>query len=256
MAPVGRFTRRRRGEALDRYQKLRFVHHNSRRMRRLGMVGDMSSKPLPYWKPGSEERKLRIFISHRYEQDEALYSEVIAALNSQGFDVQDVSLSAGQQMAGPRGGELPKLKIQAEIAARIYTSDILIAPSRVGAGRSEWVTWEVQLAAIGYGIPILFVDQGEDQQRRTALVSEVADVGLPHAVCNPVAQEIVPRVVELVGGRPNWTMRDGESDALIRYRGPPSSARDDVLRKIPFEARLAAFATKAPEAKRGFWPFK
>lgn len=216
----------------------------------------MSSKPLPYWQPGSEERKLRIFISHRYDHDDTLYSEVIAALNSQGFDVQDVSLSAGQQMAGPRGGELPKLKIQADIAARIYTSDILIAPSRVGAGRSEWVTWEVQLAAIGYAIPILFVDQGEDQQRRTALVSEVADVALPYAVCNPKAHEIVPNVIRLVGGRPKWAMRETEEGDLIRYRGPPPSARDDVLRKFPFEARLASFGATPEEPKRSFWPFK
>lgn len=216
----------------------------------------MTSTPLSYWKPGSEERRLRIFISYRYEKDDTLYNEVIAALNSQGFAVQDVSLSASQQMAGPRGGDLPKLEIQAEIAARIYTSDILIAPSRVGAGRSDWVTWEVQLAAIGYAIPILFVDQGEDQQRRAALVSEVADLGLPHAVCGPVTHEIVPNVIRLVGGRPNWTMRDKEDDKVIRYRGPLPSARDDVLRKFPFEARLAAFATKSPEPKRGFWPFK
>lgn len=226
-----------------------------RRARRLDRVGTMTSKPLPYWEPGSEERKLRIFISHRYEHDDALYGEVITALNSQGFDVQDVSLSAAQQMAGPRGGELPKLKIQADIAARIYTSDILIAPSRVGAGRSEWVTWEVQLAAIGYAIPILFVDQGEDQQRRTALVSEVADVGLPYAVCNPVAREIVPNVIKLVGGRPNWAMRETEDNQRIRYRGPPTSARDGVLKKFPFEARLASFAT-TQEPKRGFWLFK
>lgn len=216
----------------------------------------MTSTPLSYWKPGSEERKLRIFISHRYENDDELYEKVRSALNSQGFDVQDVSLSAKEQMAGPRGGDLPKLEIQANIAARIYTSDILIAPSRVGAGRSEWVTWEVQLAAIGYAIPILFVDHGEDQQRRTALVSEVASLGLPHAVCGRVAHEIVPNVIKLVGGRPDWTMRDREDDRVIRYRGPLPSARDDVLKKFPFEARLSAYEPAAPEPKKGFWPFK
>jgi len=216
----------------------------------------MTSTPLSYWEPGSEERKLRIFISHRYENDDELYEKVRSALNSQGFDVQDVSLSAKEQMAGPRGGDLPKLEIQANIAARIYTSDILIAPSRVGAGRSEWVTWEVQLAAIGYAIPILFVDHGEDQQRRTALVSEVASLGLPHAVCGRVAHEIVPNVIKLVGGRPDWTMRDREDDKVIRYRGPLPSARDDVLKKFPFEARLSGYEPAAPEPKRGFWPFK
>jgi hypothetical protein len=216
----------------------------------------MTSTPLTYWKPGSEERKLRIFVSHRYEHDEGLYTKVIDALNREGFNVQDVSLSAGQQMAGPRGGELPKLKIQADIAARIYTSDILIAPSRVGAGRSEWVTWEVQLAAIGYAIPVLFVDTGDDQQRRAALVSEVKELCLPHAVCSPETEEIVRNVIELVGGRPKWTMRETEDDKLIRYRGPLPSARDDVLKKFPFEARLAAFNMQPAEPKRGLWPFK
>lgn len=215
----------------------------------------MAQGSLQFWKPGSEERRLRIFISHRYENDDVLYEQVRHALDSQGFAVQDVSLNAQEQMAGPRGGDLPKLEIQANIAARIYTSDILIAPSRVGAGRSEWVTWEVQLAAIGYAIPILFVDHDEDQQRRTALVSEVAALGVPYAVCARVAHEIVPNVIRLVGGRPNWTMREREDDKLIRYRGPLPSAREDVLKKFPFEARLAAFATKSPEPKRGFWPF-
>ena len=216
----------------------------------------MTSTPLSYWEPGSEERKLRIFISHRYENDEELYAKVRDALNSQGFAVQDVSLSAKEQMAGPRGGELPKLEIQANIAARIFTSDILIAPSRVGAGRSEWVTWEVQLAAIGYAIPVLFVDHG-DQQRRTALISEVAALGLPHAVCGRVAHEIVPNVIRLVGGRPNWAVREREDTQVMRYRGPPESARDDVLRKFPYEARLAAFTPEPdPAPKRGLWPFK
>jgi hypothetical protein len=221
------------------------------------MVGNMNTTPLSYWKPGDEERRLRIFISHRYDRDETLYNEVIAALNREGFAVQDVSLSVSQVKSGPRGGDLPKLEIQAEIAARIYTSDILIAPSRVGAGRSEWVTWEVQLAAVGYAIPILFVDQGEDQQRRAALVSEVREVGLPHAVCNPLTHEIVRNVIDLVGGRPKWAMREKEDDdRLIRYRGPLPSARNDVLTKFPFEARLPRVDAEPSKPKGGLWPFK
>lgn len=214
-----------------------------------------STTPLSFWKPGSEERRLRIFISHRYEKDDDLYGAVIADLNSQSFHVQDMSLSAKQVMSGPRGGELPTLKIQAEIAARIYTSDILIAPSRVGAGQAEWVTWEVQLAAVGYAIPILFVDHSDDQQRRNTLVSEAAAVGVKHAVCGHTTPEIVRNVIDLVGGRPKWGIRQNENDQQIRYRGPLPSSRDDVLRKFPFEARLAAFGTEVPKPK-GLWPFK
>ncbi len=81
-------------------------------------------------------------------------------------------------------------------------------------------------------------------------------MGLPYAVCSPVTHEIVPNVIQLVGGRPNWKMREHEDDKLIRYRGPLPSARDDMLKKFPFEARLAAYDAQDSERKRGFWPFK
>lgn len=43
----------------------------------------MTTPTFEYWQPGSEEeRQLRIFISHRYGRDEALYGEVIVALKS------------------------------------------------------------------------------------------------------------------------------------------------------------------------------
>lgn len=64
----------------------------------------MVDSTFEYWRPGSEERKLRLFISHRYGADEALYTQVIAALERQGFAVQDVSLTKEQVLTGPRGG--------------------------------------------------------------------------------------------------------------------------------------------------------
>ncbi|MET0183388.1 MAG: hypothetical protein ABW199_10925, partial [Caulobacterales bacterium] len=64
----------------------------------------MTSQPLEYWKAGAEERQLRLFISHRYEKDQALYDEVIAALRVEGHIVQNISLSATQILAGPKGG--------------------------------------------------------------------------------------------------------------------------------------------------------
>lgn len=212
----------------------------------------MTSAPFEYWTPGSEERRLRIFISHRYGQDEALYSQVIDALNREGFSVQDVSLSASQLMAGPRGGNLPKMEIQAQIAARIYTSDILIAPSSSQILRSAWVTWEVQLAAIGYGIPVLFASKS-DQQRTTSLVKQISDLGLPCEACNPVTQEIVYNVIRLVEGRPTWAMRQEENEPNLRFRGPPQTSRDDVLRKFPFQPRLTMPESMPPPPKRGFW---
>lgn len=197
---------------------------------------------LEYWKAGSEERQLRIFISHRHDGDAALYDGVIDALTRELFAVQDMSLSAAQVMAGPRGGDLDHLEIQAEVAARIYTSDVLIAPSRPAVTRSPWVTWEVQLAAVGYAIPILFVDE-PGLQRRTSLVSQVEALGLPHAVCPPEIPAIASSVVRLVG-HPDWGIRQDEPDAAIRYRGPPKTARDAVLAKFPFRARLQDIAVQ------------
>jgi hypothetical protein len=213
----------------------------------------MTQSTIEYWKPGDgEERCIRIFVSHRWDSDGALYNDVIRTLHQQGFAVQDMSLSAQQVMTGPRGGDLPKLTIQAEVAARIYTSDILIAPSRPGAGRSQWVTWEVQLALVAYGIPVLFVDFA-NQQRRARLVSEAEAIGAKHAVCSPTATQIARGVAELVG-HPDWGVRQAEQDKAIRFRGPLAAQRDDVLKRFPFQARLPDVDLPPPQ-KRGLWGF-
>lgn len=218
----------------------------------------MATTPFEYWQPGGdEERKLRVFISHRYGNDKALYDDVLRAVESNGFSVQDISLSAEQVMAGPRGGQLPKLQVQSEIAARIYTSDVVIAPSRPAVTRSQWVTWEVQLAAIGYGIPILFVNQ-RGQQRSTKLVNEVASMGLNYRVCEPISSHIARNVAELVENtRPNWGVRQEEADSKVRYRGPTQAALNEVLRKHPYRPRLAAVETPDAPPRRFFrWPFQ
>ena len=215
----------------------------------------MPEQTFEYWRPGSEERRLRLFISHRFGKDETLYDEVVRALDSNGHAVQDMSLSASKAIAGPRGGDLPELSIQAEIAARIYTSDVLVAPSRVGAGQSEWVSWEVQMAAVGYGIPILFVNH-EGQKYKSRLVSEIEALGLPHKVADPTTPAIVQGIVALISGRLTWAMRQEETEGAIRFRGPPAAARSNVLKTFPFQPRLATLDPSAPAgAKKGIWPF-
>jgi hypothetical protein len=215
----------------------------------------MTTATFEYWRPGiGEERQLRIFISHRYGGDKPLYDKVIDALNRSGISVQDISLSAEQVLRGPRGGRLSKMEVQAEIAARIYTSDVVVAPSRPAISRSEWVTWEVQLAAIGYGIPVLFVS--EQNQRRTRLVSDLNKLGLDYRVCNPVVQEIIRGVAELARNpRPTWAMRQEEADAKLKFLGPTQRALSDVLRKHPFRPRLAALEARQPAPRRGLWGF-
>jgi hypothetical protein len=188
-----------------------------------------------YWEPGSEERYIRIFMSHRWGQDRDLYGQVLGQLRSQGHSIDDVSLSERQQIAGPRGGDVPDLNVQAEVAARIFTSDIVIVASRPGITRSDWVMWELRIAAIGYGVPILFLDF-DNQQRRAAIVAEITALGLEPGVCQPVVTEIVPRVLELVGGRPKWGVRLQEHDPNLRFRGPPLLG--GISRKLPYRAAL------------------
>jgi hypothetical protein len=214
----------------------------------------MTSAPFEYWKPGNdEERQLRIFISHRYGKDDGIYAGVVNALYRNGFPAQDISLNASRMISGPRGGALPEMEIQAEIAARIYTSDVLIAPSISGVSRSEWVTWEVQLAAIGYGIPVLFVNQ-KNQKRTTSLLKQIQDLGLPCAACEPQTHEIARSVAELVvQARPTWAVRQEETDGNLKFRGPPSAARTKIMRTFPFQPRLGATEPAPPPVKRGFW---
>jgi len=193
-----------------------------------------------YWQPGSEERYIRIFMSHRWGQDRELYEQVLRKLRSQGHCIDDVSLNERQQIAGPRGGDVPDLNVQAEVAARIFTADIVIVASLPGIARSEWVMWELRIASIGYGVPILFLDF-DGQQRRAAVVREVAGLGLQHDVCQPLVTEIVPRVIKLVGGRPRWGMRLKEPDPNLRFRGPPLLER--ISKKLPYRSALPDVST-------------
>jgi hypothetical protein len=164
-----------------------------------------------------------------------------------------MSLTRADRLRGRRGGKRPKTEIQAEVAARIYTSDLLIAPSRPGTSRSDWVTWEVSTAAVGYSVPILFVSQ-PNTQNMTRLVREISNLSLPHAVAQRDAGDVVRKALQLVDGRPTWDMRQRETDPTKRYRGPPEAALSQVMTRFPFRARLAQNETpKTPTKRRSFF---
>jgi hypothetical protein len=210
----------------------------------------MDTPPLAYWSPGQEDRHIRIFVSHRYGSDKQLYDAVLSELRSQGHAIQDVSLSEDMRISGPRGGRLPHLQIQAEIAARIYTADLLIAPARPATTRSDWLTWEFQLAAIGYGVPVLFVKE-PNRRYTTQLVSDAAALKLPHAVAEKDAREIVRKAILLIGGRPNWDVRLEEDQAGLRkYRGPVQAMRDKIMRQYPYRASLDTVQSEITTERR------
>lgn len=215
------------------------------------MTTPNTTMPLPFWKPGEEERQLRVFISHRYGGDRSLYDDVIAFLGREGFKVQDLSLSEEHKRAGPRGGRLTKLELQAEVAARIYSADIVIAPSRPAIGRSEWVMWEVQLAAIGYSIPVLFVKE-RDAIYTANLVAQFEKLGAVHKLCEHDTPSIVRNTISLVGGRPTHAVRAEEDDAKFRLRGPSAASLAKVMNNFPYRPALADVPSPEPP-KRGFW---
>lgn len=220
------------------------------------MTTPNTTLPLPFWKQSDgEERQLRVFISHRYGDDKPFYDGVITALNRAGFSVQDMSLTEDKQKKGPRGGRLPDLTIQAEIAARIYTSDVFIAPSAVAVAWSPWLTWEVQTATIGYGVPALFVNK-LGQKKKAQLVTDVAKLGLPCRVCERETRQIVSSVAELVTTRPTWAVRLRETDPNLRFRGPPDAVLTAIMAQTPYLARLPdpepELDLNATKKKRGF----
>jgi hypothetical protein len=188
---------------------------------------------LEYWKEG-ERRKLRVFMSHRWDTDDAdLYGKIFKHLGEQGFSVQDLSLAQDQKVSGPRGGSVADMKISREIAARIYSSDILLVPSRVGAGLSDWIKWEVELASIAYDIPVLLIDHTNDIQRRS-FVAELNAINARFEVVGAQALEIAYAVATLVF--PPYQAVEVKATAPTRlYRGPRPQILHDVMNRFPYE---------------------
>ncbi|MEL6245247.1 MAG: hypothetical protein AAFQ85_07860 [Pseudomonadota bacterium] len=122
--------------------------------------------------PAGTPRQLRIFFSHRHHRHGDIYKQAIAVLREHFGQVQDLSIPEDRIIAGPRGGSLPDFKLRSQIAARIYESDIFVAPSSVAMGIGEWTSYEIECAAFAYSQPILFVDE-PDQQRSATLVAYI-----------------------------------------------------------------------------------
>jgi hypothetical protein len=197
------------------------------------MVGGPEQARLEYWREG-ERRKLRVFMSHRWDtEDTELYEAVIKRLREQGYSVQDLSLAQGQKVSGPRGGSVAGMTISREIAARIYSSDILLVPSRVGAGLSDWIVWEVELASIAYDIPVLLIDHSNDMQRRS-FVAQLKAINARFEVVGPQALEIAFAVANLVFD-PHQAVETKATAPTRLYRGPQQQILDQVMVHFPYE---------------------
>lgn len=196
---------------------------------------------LEYWREG-EKRKLRVFMSHRWDTDDAtLYEDALKHLAKEGYAVQDLSLAQGQKVSGPRGGVVADMKIEREIAARIYSSDILLAPSRVAAGLSDWIVWEVELASVAYNIPVLLIDHAPDMQKRS-FVAELKAINARFDVVGDDAGKIAFAVAKLVFP-PYQAVETGPTANTKLYRGPQRDILADVMKRFPYEPNNARSAS-------------
>jgi hypothetical protein len=194
---------------------------------------------LRYWSPG-ENRRLRLFFSHRWDRDSELYEGAIRSLANNPLvgTVQDLSVPRDGRIQGPRGGSVGEHVLLREIACRIYTSDLMIAPSRPGAGNNEWVSWEVETAALCYSIPVLFVRE-PDAVNNAQLVSGLRSAGARVDVCGRSAAEIAFSAVKLLMIPKNRGVIEAPASGGPEYRGPLESALDNVLKTHPYQPTLA-----------------
>ena len=136
-----------------------------------------------------QRRSLRVFVSHRWDGDAGLHDFMTSDFNE--FEIDDLSLDKSRRLEGVRGGTLDELEIKQEIAARIFGADVVIAPSTKAALKpkrtkvdgeyavqnTDWISWEIEIAAVCFNIPVVFVDHKEGLQRRNRLYRRLKEVG-------------------------------------------------------------------------------
>ncbi|GEM_PF-5837709 len=166
-----------------------------------------------------QRRSLRVFVSHRYEKDADLHD--FFATKFDGFEIQDLSLDASKALQSPRSGSIDELTIKQEIAARIFQADIVIAPSNVKAGRSRWIPWEIETAAICYNIPVLFVDRRDNVQRRNHLYNRLKKLGAKVAKSTTSPEQVLTAISMIF------------DESILDYRDVQSEMEETRLNREP-----------------------
>jgi len=180
-------------------------------------------------------RRLRVFVSHRWKEDGELHR--ILRTDFENFQIEDMSLSEDRRMLGARGGMVDEIRIKRELAARIYASDILIAPSTKAALKprkvrsegeyveieTDWISWEIQIAAICFNIPVLFVDTRVNLKRRNALYNKLKAEGANVGVALATADDILMKIDALFDQK------------ILEYRDAESELRELHELRVPAE---------------------
>lgn len=180
-------------------------------------------------------RQLRIFISHRWDQHSDVYIEVADELRNAFGRFQDLSIPEDKILTSDNGGYLDQFDLRSNIAGRIYSSDLIFCFSNVGMGMSESTHYEIQLAAVAYSVPIIFL-RLPDQQNNARIVRQALDLGIQTEVVNIGTRGLVTAVQKLVT-KEMLRCRvalDIDENSNLTYRGPNGKITDRVLREYPF----------------------
>ncbi|HVZ99983.1 MAG TPA: hypothetical protein VG841_06685 [Caulobacterales bacterium] len=181
------------------------------------------------WRPG-QGRRVRLFFLERWGREEALYADVIVELTKMGFSIEDLSLAKGRAAFAEDGEEAG---MRGEMAARIYSSDVLIAPLKHFSGPRDWAAWSVELAGLCYSVPVMLVELEEHAERRRKLVRPLQAVNARCDVARPQAFDIAFAIARLLQRSPHQAIPDRAGDSRTLYRGPQRSALSEVMRLHP-----------------------
>ena len=189
-------------------------------------------------------RRLRIFISHRWNQHAKVYKEIERELVEVFGEIQNLSIPEDKRLEGPNGKYLADYKLKSEMAARIYTSDIILSPSNVGMGTNVNTRYEVEMAAVAYSVPIIFIKL-PNQIRSASFVRRAKEIGIEHQIAHLGTGEIAAEVRRYVDHKVLTTQFPIEKaiDGFSQ-RGPKHEVLDGVLRQEPylnFVGKLSVF---------------
>lgn len=184
--------------------------------------------------PG-ELRQLRIFISHRWDQHKALYDETTELLEQHFGAFQNLSIPEEKRLVGERGGNREKHELKAQMAARIFVSDVVIMPTNVGMLRKKDSTlFEVQVATLAYSVPTVFVKKPR-QKKNIGIVGQAEDLGLRHHIADNTADEIAEAVKKLVSKNMLLSRFHSDGESMVTSsRHPSYKVTDEIMRKFPY----------------------
>lgn len=178
--------------------------------------------PEPHDQTARVRRKPRVFVSHIWNRHDGLVDRTIGVIRSRYTDVQDLSIRGGAPETGFGQPTLQNFRLKSRIAARIFSSDLVIAPIGSEVSYSAWVRYEIELAAVAYSIPVILIDS-PDVQRRTSLRHELEHISDTFLIANGDDEDDLIRCVRKL--IPRWyddagSFSDGENR---RRKGLPLS---------------------------------